>query len=539
MRNLSIKNKSYPTITTSPFLLSYEYSLLAVLSILLLAQKLPFILYNDQLNPDESQMLTQAITLDYDPVFWRSVDGTTGGPINSYLILLLKHVGFSFDYFTLHLLSVFLIITSLITTYCTLRLFYGPKSSFLSLLIPFQFFFFTKHGDFNHYNSELPSVALLTVGVFLLGQIFRSVKNSFLLAGTLGLVCGLVPLAKLQGGPLAFLYILCACLIIVNGKFSVLRKSLLIVSMGSGIMIVATALFVFLIYNHLMYDFYIMYIKTNLSHYNPENGFQSFIKLFFKSSYDYVFFLISCFLLWIVATLMAFNNRMYSFFYNKKLWFLLLNVTISLLVVTKTGYIFEHYLFYTIFPITLLTAYSLNQILESGNDQEQAYRKVVILSIGLLIGSTLAYALKLPRKNQNFTMVSTPLHEKQVVRLIKKYSKPTDCLVVWGWNMRYHTLSGLRQGTKENHSIRCMTTNSLGAIHDPQLIAYYGRAYVDDLKRNNPPVFIDEVKANRFFENPEWVVHENIPGLKQIIADKYQLLTHESGVSVYIRKDLL
>ncbi|MGM9509240.1 hypothetical protein ACS5NO_16005 [Larkinella sp. GY13] len=539
MKKLFIKNKSYPTITASSFLFSYEYSLLAVLSILLLAQKLPFIFYNDQLNPDESQMLTQAITLAYDPVFWRSVDGTTGGPINSYLILLLKYIGFSFDYFTLHLLSVVLIIISLFTTYCTLRLFYDFKSSFLSLLIPFQFFFFTNHGDFNHYNSELPSVTLLTAGVFLLGQIFRSAKNSFLLVGTLGLVCGLVPLAKLQGGPLAFLYIFCAFLAIIKGKLSTLRKSLLIVSMGSGIMIVATSLFVYLIYNHLMYDFYIMYIKTNLSHYNPGNSFQSFIKLFFKSSYDYVFFLISCFLLWIVATIMAFNNRMYSFFYNKKLWFLLLNATISLLVVTKTGYIFEHYLFYTIFPITLLTAYSLNQILESGNNQEQAYRKVVILSIGLLIGSTLVYALKLPRKNQNFTMTSTPLHEKRVARLIKKYSKPTDCLVVWGWNMRYHTLSGLRQGTKENHSIRCMTTNSLGAIHDPQLIAYYGRAYIDDLKRNNPPVFIDEVKANRFFENPEWVVHENIPGLKQIIADKYQLLTHESGVSVYIRKGLL
>ncbi len=209
MRNLSIKNKSYPPITTSPFLSSYEYSLLAVLSILLLAQKLPYILYNGQINPDESQILTQAITLDYDPVFWRSVDGTTGGPINSYLILLLKHIGFSFDYFTLHLLSVVLIIISLFITYCTLRLFYDSKSSFLSLLIPFQFFFFTKHGDFNHYNSELPSVTLLTVGVFLLGKIFRSAKKSILLAGIFGLVCALVPLAKLQEGHLLS-YTFCA-----------------------------------------------------------------------------------------------------------------------------------------------------------------------------------------------------------------------------------------------------------------------------------------------------------------------------------------
>ncbi len=84
-----------------------------------------------------------------------------------------------------------------------------------------------------------------------------------------------------------------------------------------------------------------------------------------------------------------------------------------------------------------------------------------------------------------------------------------------------------------------MTTNLLVAIHDPQLIAYYGREFVKALKRNNPSVFIDEVKANRFFENPEWVVHQNIPGLKQIIANQYQLLTHESGVSVYLRKDLL
>jgi hypothetical protein len=531
-----MNNKSYSIIITSKSLSLpiNEYLGCIVLFILFICRKLPFILYNGQINPDESQMLTQAITLDFDPVFWRSVDGTTSGPINSYLILALKYVGFPFNYSTLHLASVGLISFSLFMTYLTLRLAFSTKVSFLSLLIIYSFFFLTNHKDFNHYNSELPSVALITVAFYLIARIYYLTHTSLLIFGMLGLICCSIPLAKLQGGPLASLYIVYAGLILINSSMPITRKFLLLGSLIFGIVSVIVFLVLFLYYNSILYD---LYIKTNLSHYSPSNGLNLFIKLVFKSSYDYIFLLIFSFSIWVLAAFIAIREKYFVFIFNRIFLFLLINFTLSLLVIARTGYIFEHYLFYSFFPITLLTAYTLNQILDFGIIKYYSQISFNIIAIGLFAGLAITYTLKFSRKNQNFTMVPLPLYEIKVVNLINRYTEPTDCMVVWGWNLTYHVLTGLRQGTRENHSIRCMTTNSLGAIHDPQLIAYFGHQYVNDMRRNCPAIFIDEVQSNSFFENPKLVVHQKIPELKKFIANNYRLVSTQSGILVYVHKD--
>jgi hypothetical protein len=66
---------------------------LALSMLLLLVMRLPVIVFNRELNPDESQMLSHAITLFQDPVYWRSVDGTTIGPLDNYLLVIPKIVG--------------------------------------------------------------------------------------------------------------------------------------------------------------------------------------------------------------------------------------------------------------------------------------------------------------------------------------------------------------------------------------------------------------------------------------------------------------
>ena len=58
-----------------------------VLFCFLLAWRWPFLLSAEEYNPDESQFIAGAITLAQDPVFFRSVDGTTSGPLNFYALL--------------------------------------------------------------------------------------------------------------------------------------------------------------------------------------------------------------------------------------------------------------------------------------------------------------------------------------------------------------------------------------------------------------------------------------------------------------------
>jgi hypothetical protein len=48
----------------------------------------PIIFDNRQyVDPDESQLIAGAMTLQHDPTFWRSVDGSTLGPVASQEIL--------------------------------------------------------------------------------------------------------------------------------------------------------------------------------------------------------------------------------------------------------------------------------------------------------------------------------------------------------------------------------------------------------------------------------------------------------------------
>jgi len=47
----------------------------------------PILWFPHQQNPDESQLIAGSITLRQDPVFWRSVDGGTAGPIDFYPLL--------------------------------------------------------------------------------------------------------------------------------------------------------------------------------------------------------------------------------------------------------------------------------------------------------------------------------------------------------------------------------------------------------------------------------------------------------------------
>lgn len=91
---------------------------LSVLSILFLFWlRFPFIVFNQELNPDESQMITHAMTLRSDHIYWKFVDGHTIGPLSSYLLILPTFLGLAFDYTSARLTAYFLMLGSLFFFY--------------------------------------------------------------------------------------------------------------------------------------------------------------------------------------------------------------------------------------------------------------------------------------------------------------------------------------------------------------------------------------------------------------------------------------
>src|ERR1039457_7072504 len=77
---------------------------LSLLSIL--AFRWPVLCDNRELvDPDESQMMSAAMTLDRDPLYWKSVDGQTRGPMDDWPLLALLRLTGRVDYTGARLVS--------------------------------------------------------------------------------------------------------------------------------------------------------------------------------------------------------------------------------------------------------------------------------------------------------------------------------------------------------------------------------------------------------------------------------------------------
>lgn len=107
--------------------ISFFSTLLLILSaFLVVLMRLPILLFNQEINPDESQIIAHAITLSQYPTYWESVDGTTIGPINNYMLLIPAFLGLGFDYTAIRLLGLVWVMGSLWFFYQCVKNFLMP-----------------------------------------------------------------------------------------------------------------------------------------------------------------------------------------------------------------------------------------------------------------------------------------------------------------------------------------------------------------------------------------------------------------------------
>ena len=147
----------------------------AVILLFVIAWRWPYYFESFEFNPDESQLIAGAATLAHDPVFWRSVDGTTSGPLNFFALLPLHFIGLPLDYFSARLTSSLLGVIALVSCYQLFRSFAAPTAARLAILPAVLFFGTTTDGNFLHYSSEQVSVALM--GLASLG-LLRKAKDA-------------------------------------------------------------------------------------------------------------------------------------------------------------------------------------------------------------------------------------------------------------------------------------------------------------------------------------------------------------------------
>src|SRR5579863_5947381 len=78
----------------------------------------PSVMDNRELgDPDESQLASAAITLGHDPLYYRSVDGATCGPVDELPLGALAALGVRVDYRLAHAVAMALSLAALLATW--------------------------------------------------------------------------------------------------------------------------------------------------------------------------------------------------------------------------------------------------------------------------------------------------------------------------------------------------------------------------------------------------------------------------------------
>ena len=176
------------------------------LLIALLAFRWPVLLDNRQYpDPDESQFIAGALTLRHDPVFWRSVDGTTHGPLVQWPLLLASFVR-RLDFTTARTISTLLVWIELVSAWLIFRRLYTASLAGLLVLPLLAAHAFTQAWSFIAYCSEHVPDALLAVACWLLLTGWRQSgagPPNLVRFFSAGVLLGAVPLAKLQAAPIA------------------------------------------------------------------------------------------------------------------------------------------------------------------------------------------------------------------------------------------------------------------------------------------------------------------------------------------------
>lgn len=507
-----------------------EIGLLLSLVGLLLFMRLPILFINWQLNPDESQLLSQAITLRHHPVYWKYVDGATMGPLSSYYVALPGYLGIPLNYVVIRWTAFICLLVSMVSGYLAVENFFNARIARLALLPGIAFLAFTTNPDFLHATNEQLSLALIGLAVWQYSRLWR--QQAFQSAGNLFLlsfISSLVPFAKLQGTPTA-LVLVAAAFIGLLSQYPEIPRSMFWRALGGLVLggLIFPLLVVILTMGFGVFaDFIQFYIFGNFA-YSAGASFWYFLgqfPAFVGRTDDFFAFLVPTLALlicWLLVRLRQEKGKI------GLVLFIVALIVASGYAVIKPGNEFTHYLLYLVFPVCLLNAWLLAAFRAAVYTVFWVLLVVLSVAINAVVqankqgSSPLTTYRDAPFAFRHFYLSATALE-------IRKLAQPGEDLVVWGWAPQYNVQTQMPQGVCDNHTIRCVMGQDQ-TIHRAR--------YMRNIQASRPPVFIDAVGPNStWLHDRATYGYQTFPELKNFIDQHYQLVGEIEKNRVFARLD--
>lgn len=512
----------------------------------ILVLRLPQIGLVREINPDESQMVAQAMRYAAHPVPWRDVDGTTAGPLDTWALNAAMLAGAPASWATARTVFWALQCATLLLLYLALRTFGTRAEAQLSLMPTVLFYGFALNRDFIHYSSETLPVLLLAAMMWLLARAWKTGQFGWATSLATGFLAGCIPFAKLQASPMAGLLLGVGLAQIVFGRSENRRRKACLMLLGT---VVLPALLIGLVAaSGAGADFWKSYILAPAA-YAREGAGSRWGALWTLITYDTNFrsYLVSALavgLLLAAAWCYVKEPRPGA----KLLWPLAVTAALGMTAVfciASGGKGSGHYLFLLIPPLTMFFGLALvigkTLLLAPAENDPNLFPKPVHWFLGLFAVIVCLQFGKMPvqfNTMRNFLAKRLPDKKSFVAQQILKASRPGDTLSVWGWMPSYYVMTGLMPATRDaiGHFV----------IEEGPYRAYFQSRYLNDLQRSAPAIFVDAAADGMF--TPPWArlsPHEMYVPLARFIDENYSLwLTVHIGASadstvpvrIYVRK---
>jgi hypothetical protein len=507
---------------------SHDWAWTGWIFAILIAGRWASLFFGRELNPDEGQLIAGAHTLLHDPLFWRSVDGGTAGPLDFYALWPAGMVCGWHSYLTARLTALFLLGLTLTFAHQVLSLLYGRRTARLILFPMVTMEAVTSASDFLHYSTELVPIMLFTVAGY---ACLRSGSGKGISWHVLGaILLGGIPFAKLQAAPLGVILGLGWLIHEIR-----LRAQARAFSLIAAALLPSLAFITPLLLTGEFDSALIPYLYDNLNYTSSHNA--SLVELL-QETYRFVLVYQDPLLLfWFFGTLLLLLVLGVSLPWSspkadlRPVWIASVLVLTSCYCILLPARIYLHYWQLLIVPLAFLIT-SLLPLPDSPAQKTGIpwSRMIAALLITLLVVCMAGYRLAHPTKYQGTQVYLYQNPQSVIPKHIRQFARPGDSITVWGWTNFIYVETGLPQGGRDSSIARVVAN---GPYRE-----YYRQRFLADLVKNQPRLFVDSIGALSFAVTSSAFRHEQeFPALADVIRNEYEQVFEHGGVRLYVRKE--
>ncbi len=481
-----------------------------------------------QLNPDESQLIAGALTLRHDPVFWRSVDGGTAGPLDYYPLLPAAWADGFASYVVARLIGLAAAFGAIVLAGETLALLAGAAVARVAVLPALAAAAFTTNPDFAHYSTELTPALLLAGAGWLAVRQGRAPAPGRL--WLIALLLGGVAWAKLQAVPIA-----AALWVLVAVHESRAGRARALLPLVAGALLPALVCLGIAGLTGQLEHLYVPYVLANFAYVGAphfswaqvaadqwQNALSDAYLGFWLAGSALILVPLG---LWQVRRAPAGARRVAL----AAAVLFVVGIYSALAPRRASG----HHLQLVPLPLLWLTGTALALAWPDGAAPGAAGKRLLFAGLFLFGGLVPQLAWRAGGVDSFAAMNADPVRpgRRELVALVRFFSAPGEPLAVWGWRCSLYVEAGRPQATRQ--------AQSEAQIYAGPLQPYFLRRYLEDFRTANPPVFADAVGPGNFAFEDRGRAHECFPPLRDEVRARYTQVADLDGTRLFVRNDRL